>query len=81
MARNKDYIPTEAEHIAAVESQKAYQAEHADPRHSYKATYTLLGRPYSEIVMAFTADEAERHVKQQCSMVGVYPIDITIEEA
>lgn len=82
MARNtKDYIPTLTESTAEYEKRMEYMKNTPDPRHSYKAVYTINNQLYSEIVMAYNADEAEKHVKQQCSMVGIYPYDLKIEEA
>lgn len=82
MARkSKDYIPTEAETALERENLKQFMSDNPDPRHSYKATYRMLGIEYTENVMAFNAAEAEKHVKQQCSMVGIYPQNIMIEEA
>lgn len=76
---SSDYISTLAENIRKNEECKEFMANNPDPRHQYRATYKLLGSTYSEIVMAFDAAEAERHVKKQCSLVGIYPQNIDIE--
>jgi len=76
-----DIIPNEADYQNRLAEMKEWQQTHTDPRHKYVATYTLMGTKRSEDVFALNAEEAEKHVKAQWAMLGIYFTDLEIKEA
>ena len=76
---NDDYIPNEADWVARKEHLDSLQANHTDPRHSYKMTYEVDSIQQSETVFAVTEDDAIAMLKQQWGMVGIIPRHIMAE--
>ena len=83
MARNtgSDYIPTEADLIKQAEERKAYMAAHPVKMNAYNIRYSMNGVQYGpEVVYARSNADAIEHFKNQCSIVGWVPYDLTCEE-
>jgi len=75
-SRSSDYIPTAGDLVAEAEAREARLKEVKDPRHEYKFKYTWNGNERVETVMAMNAEDAEKLIKSQWSLVGVNLTDL-----
>ena len=74
---SSDRILTAADY-ARIEAECEERRAKIDPRNIYTISYGVYGRVMTEKVIAYTANDAEAQIKQQCGMVGWQPINIKI---
>ena len=80
MRKSTDYIPTYAELERQREAQKKYMTDHATKARTFKVSYTLDDKRYTEIQKGDSSVDLEKILVHNCSMVGWIPRNIHIVE-